>query len=224
MKLSSIVKYFPGIFINRKAGAMFPAILIMLLLASTPLSAQENSQKPSRSVALDAWDRGNYETAYEHFNGLLLLYSRDPLYKYYTGACLVNMQRDIPRAIELLGSAINSSVKVKSVPDDVWFWYGRALQMNGDFSQAADAFDRFTRDAGRRMAQEYSVQTFIDQCEEGKGAIGVESVTLGRGQVAQSREQRAESAEQVTSASGRTSGDVEHGASASGRTSGASEE
>jgi len=171
MKLSSIVKYFFPIVINREAHGLFPAVLVMLLLLSPPLSGQEGSQKPSKSVALEAWEKGNYETAYEHYNGLLLLYSRDPLYRYFTGACLVSLQRDIPRAIDLLGSAINSSVRVKSVPDDVWFWYGRALQMNGDFALATDAYDRFIKSAGRRIAQEYSVQSFIDQCDAGRGAI-----------------------------------------------------
>ncbi|MCK7542025.1 MAG: hypothetical protein MZV63_69630 [Marinilabiliales bacterium] len=98
------------------------------------------------------------ELAYEHYNGLLLLYSRDPLYKYYTGACLVKMERDIPQAVTLLGSAINSSVNVKSVPDDVWFYYGRALQMNGAFAQALEAYDRFAKGAGRKVAAEYEVR------------------------------------------------------------------
>jgi tetratricopeptide (TPR) repeat protein len=193
MKLSSIVKYFFPIVINREACRLLPAILIMLMLASPPLLSQENSQRPSKSVAQDAWDRGNYETAYEHYNGLLLLYSRDPLYKYYTGACLVNLQRDIPRAIELLGSAINSSVKIKSVPDDVWFWYGRALQMNSNFAQATDAYNKFTRAAGRRMAQEYKVQTFMDQCNAGLGAVDMEHEAVGTVQGTVSTGQEEES-------------------------------
>jgi tetratricopeptide (TPR) repeat protein len=199
MKLSSIVKYFFPIVINREAHGLFLTVLIMLLLASQSLSGQEGNQRPSRDVARDAWERGNYETAYEQYNGLLLLYSRDPLYRYYTGACLVNLQRDIPRAIELLGSAINSSVKVKSVPDDMWFWYGRALQMNGDFAQATNAYDKFSKTAGRRIAQEYGVQTFIDQCEAGSGAIDLGHASIRQPAEAQSRqagEQGARSTEQ----------------------------
>jgi len=199
MKLSSIVKYFFPIVINREAHGLLLTVLIMLLLASPPLSGQDGNQRPSRDVARDAWERGNYETAYEHYNGLLLLYSRDPLYRYYTGACLVNLQRDIPRAIELLGSAINSSVKVKSVPDDVWFWYGRALQMNGDFARATDAYDKFSKTAGRRIAQEYGVQTFIDQCDSGRGAIDLGHARIlqpAEAQARQAGEQGARSKEQ----------------------------
>ena len=208
MKLSSIVKYFFPRVINREGHGLFPAILVLLVLSSPPVLCQENAQRPSRNVAQDAWDRGNYETAYDQFNGLLLLYSRDPLYKYYTGACLVKLERDTPRAIELLGSAINSSVKVKSVPDDVWFWYGRALQMNGNFAQATEAFDKFTKAAGKRMAQEYKVTEYLDQCDSGVGAISMEHARIshpaemspakreGTEQRGASGDRRAESPEQ----------------------------
>ncbi|MFN2336798.1 MAG: hypothetical protein ABR560_07490 [Bacteroidales bacterium] len=152
------------------------AIVIMLSLSS--LVAQDGTVRPSKSEAQAAWESGDYTLAYEHYNGLLLLYSRDPLYKYFTGACLVKMERDIPRAVTLLGSAINSSVNIKSVPDDVWFYYGRALQLNGSFIQAGDAYDSFARAAGRRLAAEYDVQSYIDQCSRGQGALSPGAVTV----------------------------------------------
>jgi tetratricopeptide (TPR) repeat protein len=176
MKISSIVKNFSLLVINREASGWFAVMILLLLLPSWPLLGQEGSLKPSKVAAQAAWDRGDYEVAYTHFNGLLLLYSRDPVYKYYTGACLTESQRDIPRAAELLGSAINSSVNIKSVPDEVWFYYGRALQMSGNFHDAADAYDRFARAAGRRLAQEYDVQGYIDQCSRGEGALDVVQV------------------------------------------------
>ena len=173
MKLSSIVKNFSLLVINREASGWFAAMILLLLLPSWPLQGQEGTLQPSKAAAQAAWDRGNYEVAYTHFNGLLLLYSRDPVYKYYTGACLTELQRDMPRAVELLSSAINSSVNIKSVPDEVWFYYGRALQMSGNFYDAADAYNRFARAAGRRVAQEYGIQSYIDQCARGEGALDV---------------------------------------------------
>jgi len=179
MKLSSIVKNLSLLVINREALGWFAALILLLLFSSSPLSGQEKMMQPSKVAAQAAWDRGDYEVAYTHFNGLLLLYSRDPVYKYYTGASLTELQRDIPRAVELLGSAINSSVNIKSVPDEVWFYYGRALQMSGNFREAADAYDRFARAAGRRLAQEYDVQGYIDQCSRGEGALGGVQVAAG---------------------------------------------
>jgi tetratricopeptide (TPR) repeat protein len=170
MKLKSIVKYFLFRVINMKSSLAGILMVVAMCLTMNDVMGQESQFKPSKTEALEAWDRSNYETAFEHFNGLLMLYSRDPLYKYYTGACLVNLQRDIPRAVTLLGSAVNSSMNIKSVPEDVWFWYGRALQMNGSFTQAAEAYDRFTRIAGRKASAEYGVQAYLDQCSKGQGA------------------------------------------------------
>jgi len=191
MKLSSIVKNFSLLVINREALGWFAALILLLLFSSGPLRGQERLMQPSKVAAQAAWDRGDYEVAYTHFNGLLLLYSRDPVYKYYTGASLTELQRDIPRAVDLLGSAINSSVNIKSVPDEVWFYYGRALQMSGNFRDAADAYDRFARAAGRRLTQEYDLQGFIDQCARGQGALDLEQVATA----AEGRERRARSTE-----------------------------
>jgi len=176
MKISSIVKNFSLLVINREASGWFAALIILLLVSSWPLHAQERVMQPSKVAAQAAWDRGDYEVAYAHYNGLLLLYSRDPVYKYYSGACLTELQRDIPRAVELLGSAINSSVNIKSVPDEVWFYYGRALQMSGNFYDASNAYNRFARAAGRRLAQEYDVEGYIEQCSRGEGALDVVQV------------------------------------------------
>ena len=150
MKLSSNVKFFFLRVINMRALRICLMLLLVCSVVLPVAIAQGGAVKPSKAEAEAAWNAGKYETAYDHYNGLLLLYSRDPLYKYYAGACLVKLERDIQRAAGLLASAINSSAGVKSVPDDVWFWYGRSLQMNGEFSQAAEAYGRFFRRAMRR--------------------------------------------------------------------------
>lgn len=171
MKLSSITENLCLRVINTEAFRTVTIVAAAFILSVQVLTAQDGALRPSKSEAQAAWNKGSYELAYEHYNGLLLLYSRDPLYSYYTGACLVKMERDTPRAVTLLGSAINSSVYVKSVPDDVWFYYGRALQMYGSFAQASEAYGRFAREAGRKVAAEYDVQSYIDQCSRGQGAL-----------------------------------------------------
>lgn len=199
MKLSSIVKFFFLRVINMKSRAAQHIVIFLLLMNTLVVFPQDGSFKPSRAEAEVAWNSGNYETAFQHYNGLLLLYSRDPLYKYYTGACLVKLDRDVPRAVTLLASAINSSVNIKTVPDDVWFYYGRALQMSGSYSMASDAFDRFVRTAGKKASQAMEVQKYADQCDNRLGAVSMEhgagskeqtdSVVAGIGQVAQGKEQ-----------------------------------
>lgn len=174
MKFSSIVKFFFLLVINMKSRIARHSIIFLLLMNTLVVFPQDGSFKPSRAEAEAAWSSGNYETALQHYNGLLLLYSRDPLYKYYTGSCLVKLERDLPRAVTLLASAINSSVNIKTVPDDVWFYYGRSLQMTGNFSMASDAFDRFVRTAGKKASQAMEVQKYEDQCDKRLGAVSME--------------------------------------------------
>ena len=201
MKLSFTVKNFFVRVINMKAWLTSVILVVTLHLSVLSVSGQDGTTRPSKSEAMAAWETGNYETAYNHFNGLLLLYSRDPLYKYYTGACLVKLENDIPRAVTLLGSAIRGSVNIKSVPVDVWFYYGRALQMNGSFSQASDALLTFVKDAGRKVAIEYEVAKYLDECNKGQGARGkeqgAESIVHGE-ERAERRAESVETAAQLT--------------------------
>ena len=178
MKLSSNVKFFFLRVINMRALRICSMLLLVCSVALPVAIAQGGAVKPSKTEAEAAWNAGKYETAYDHYNGLLLLYSRDPLYKYYAGACLVKLERDIPRAAGLLASAINSSAGVKNVPDDVWFWYGRSLQMNGDFDQAAEAYGRFSKIAGKKVSQEYEVQRYVDECGKGIGGMALSAAAL----------------------------------------------
>ncbi len=168
MKLSSFTKYLHFRVINTGVSRAVAAAAALLLLSVFPVKAQDGAVRPSKEEAQAAWVQGDIDKAYMHYSGLLLRYSRDPLYQYYTGACLVRLDRDIQRAVTLLTSAINSSVNVKSVPEDVWFWYGRALLKNGSNTQAQAAFDRFSRLAGKKVAAEYEVQKYIDQCISGQ--------------------------------------------------------
>ena len=164
--------------INMKAWPAYMTLAFILHLSVLTVSGQDTSTIPTKAEAQEAWNRGNYKVAYDHFNGLLLLYSRYPVYSYYTGACLVKLEQDLPRAVTLLGAAINGSVNVKSVPDDVWFYYGRALQMTGSFNQASDAYQTFMKNAGRKVALEYDVQKYIDECSKEQGARGMEKRRL----------------------------------------------
>ncbi|MDD3737119.1 MAG: hypothetical protein PHO11_08095, partial [Bacteroidales bacterium] len=82
MKLSSFIKYFNLRVINIRGGMMVVALTFILMFTAAPLVAQESPGKPSKAVAQAAWLRGDYETAYNQYSALLLIYSRDPVYQY----------------------------------------------------------------------------------------------------------------------------------------------
>jgi len=141
--------------------------LIQALLILS-LSAQ---QKPTRQSALDAFSNGDFENAYADFSQLLITYPKDPLYKYFSGVCLVNLNRDPEEAVRLLHEAQQGSVVVRNVPADVLFWLGRAQQMSGLFSEATGSFNSYTELYGKRAARELDIPLYIQQCSEGKGRL-----------------------------------------------------
>jgi len=135
------------------------------------LSAQS---KPTRQSAMEAYSSGNYEKAYKDFSELLKIYSKDPLYKYYSGVCLVRLNMNPDEAVELLSQALKGAAIVRTLPQDALFYLGRAQQMSGKFDDAAMSYNQFSEQAGKKVSRELGVPDFLQQCQEGKGAIAAE--------------------------------------------------
>ncbi len=156
-----------------KTKYQFVRFLLILIASLTfgSLQSQDVVQKPSRQEALDYFSKGDYEKAYQGFSILLKSYSRDPLYKYYSGVCLVRMNTDPETAMNVLREAVASSQEIKSVPEDAWFYLGRAQQMSGRFAEAIKSYDRFSSQSGKKSAKQYDVARYIQECNEGKGQV-----------------------------------------------------
>lgn len=147
-------------------------IVVFFHLSTSDLNSQEAQHKPSRQAAMDAFSNGDYEKAFREFDILLHAYSRDPLYKYYSGVCLVKMGRDPENASVFIREALNGSLDIKSIPDDAWFYLGRALQMAGRFPEAIDSYNNFEEKAGKKRAKDLGVSEYIQECRERKGGPG----------------------------------------------------
>jgi tetratricopeptide (TPR) repeat protein len=142
-----------------------------LLFCGNNLFSQDSQPKPTRQSSIEAFTKGDYEQAYNGFSELLTKYPKDPLYKYYSGVCLVKMNRDQGNALTLLSQALQGSAMVRTLPSDALFWLGRAQQMSGWFTEAVDSYNSFTELAGKKVARELGVDDFIQQCNLGKGKV-----------------------------------------------------
>jgi tetratricopeptide (TPR) repeat protein len=148
-------------------------ILLLIIVAGfipSVLLSQDNKPKPTRQSSIEAYSRGDYEKAYDEFNELLRTYSKDPLYKYYAAACLVNLEREPEQAVTLMNQALENNTAARPLPDDALFVLARAQQLNGDFETAADTYNRYTDQVGKKNAREQGVPEFIQQCLQQKGA------------------------------------------------------
>ncbi len=146
-------------------------IVVATLLFCGDVYSQNIQSKGSRQSAFDAFSKENYEQAYMDFSELLLTYSKDPLYKYYSGVCLVKLNREPDKAIILLQEAVHGSTVIKSAPSDAWFYLGRAQQMSGLFTEAVKSYNLFIDQAGKKVARDLNVSEYIQGCNEKKGAL-----------------------------------------------------
>jgi hypothetical protein len=137
------------------------------------LFPQNVPAKPTRQSSFEAFSQGNYEKAYSEFSELLLTYTKDPLYKYYSGVCLVMLNRDPGEATKLLNEAIQGGDAVRTLPSEALFYLGRARQLSGKYSEAMDSYNQYTSKVGKKAAKEMGVPEFLQQCIQKKGEITV---------------------------------------------------
>jgi len=144
---------------------------IIILLTGTPLFSQGEEVKASRQSSIEAFSKGDYEKAYVSYSELLTTYSKDPLYKYYAGVCLVRLNRNPEEAAMLLNEARLAGSVARIVPSDAIYWQGRALQMSGKYAEAIKCFNTFTQVSGKKAARDLGVSDYIEQCNNKEGML-----------------------------------------------------
>ncbi len=157
-------------------------MIIVVLVELTSINCffgQIIQPSSSRQSAMDAFSKGNYEQAYDGFSQLLIKYPKDPLYKYYSGACLVKMNQDPEDAVLLLQQSLNSASVVRSLPPDGLFYLGRAQQMSGRFTEAIESYNAYADQVGKKVAREQNVPGYIQECENKKGMIALSAAKPG---------------------------------------------
>jgi hypothetical protein len=146
-------------------------LLMVIEIPFSNLFSQNIQTKPTRQSSFEAFSQGNYEKAYTEFRELLLTYTKDPLYKYYSAVCLVRLNKDPGEATKLLKEALQGGGNVKTLPSDGLFYLGRAQQMSGKFQEAVESYNLFTTQVGKKAARELGVPEFLVQCSQKKGQI-----------------------------------------------------
>ncbi len=144
---------------------------IIFILTGTPLISQDAVVKSTRQSSLEEFSKGDYEKAYNSFSELLTIYPKDPLYKYYSGVCLVKLSRDPEKALTMLNEARSGGSVARIVPSDAIYWQGRALQMTGKFNEAIECFNTFVQTSGKKAARDLRVSDYIEQCNRREGRV-----------------------------------------------------
>jgi hypothetical protein len=142
-----------------------------ILIPFNNLLSQNIQTKPTRQSSLEAFSQGNYDKAYTEFRELLLTYTKDPIYKYYAGVCLVKLNMNPGEATNLLQDAVQGAGNIKTLPSDGLFYLGRAQQMSGKFSDATESYKLYTDRVGKKVSKEMGVPDLLQQCIQKKGQV-----------------------------------------------------
>ena len=162
--------------LNIFSSSLLLAILLVFIAGSGPAFAQDPDFYPDRDKAEQAFSKGDYAAALKHYRVLLDRFSADPVYMYFTGACLVETGQDFDGAAKLLKEAILNSSPMRTVPDKAWYYLGRAYQLGGDFEKAVDAYETYRGLVRRREARQLDIERLIDESRRRTG----DAVTAGR--------------------------------------------
>ena len=100
------------------------------------------SQEPAvtQKQALETFRQGEYSQAYDMYATLISKYPKDPKINYYFGICELKINQHISDAIKHLKYA-----SVKGVSKDIFYYLGRAYQLNYNFTEAIESFDKFLK-------------------------------------------------------------------------------
>jgi hypothetical protein len=148
-------------------------MFIFPILHCNSLFPQDTGMNASRQSSAEAFREGDYERAYSGFSELLQSYPKDPLYKYYSGVCLVRLSRNPEEAEKLLEEARAGATVARIVPADAIYWQARAMQLSGKYDEAVNLYNSFTEQAGKKAARDLNVSEYIRQCNDGKGQLSL---------------------------------------------------
>ncbi len=113
-------------------------ILILSMLAIQLYSQDDGVSSAVREHARSAFSNSDYQTALKLYRDLLNTYPKEPEYLYSTAVCLINLNRNLDEAIQLLKPAsVNEYSRLSS------YYLGRALHLNYAFEDAIKSYSKY---------------------------------------------------------------------------------
>jgi tetratricopeptide (TPR) repeat protein len=134
--------------------------IVIILLVNFVVFSQEQPVTPQ--AALELFRQGDYEKAGEMYAELIKKYPKSSKYNYYLGICEMKTNRSISDAVKHLKYA-----SVRGVSKDVYYYLGRAYQLNYNFKEAISAYERFLKYAGSDDVRKEKAEKYKKEAETG---------------------------------------------------------
>lgn len=142
----------------RKFGILF----FFLIIVCTNSKAQIDKDFEKLKSAYQNIQKENYKEAYSYFKEVLSIYPKEPVYNYYVGRCLFFLDKDPLASIKYLRFA-----SAKEVPEDVYYFLGRAYLNNYQFDKALESLEWFKKRATKKELKELKLDNYISMAQNG---------------------------------------------------------
>ncbi|HXC03565.1 MAG TPA: hypothetical protein VNZ86_02365, partial [Bacteroidia bacterium] len=133
------------------------------ILAQNDIGSVSELRKDARK----AFEEEDYAVALKLYSRLLSADIKDPDYNYHYGVCLIFASPEKEEAVKFLEKA----VKDPNVDQAVFFYYGRALQLNYRFNDAITQFSKYKSLVSEKEAKKMQVDHMIETCKSGKSLL-----------------------------------------------------
>lgn len=144
-------------------------IIIFILSFSVNAFSQEKSkeQKELIEVAEKYFQEKNFRKALPLYSQLLSIYPTEAIYSYYYGACLVENNKEIDKAIKYL---VYGAKKLKEQPL-VFYYLGSAYHLNYQFGNAITQYNKFQENASTKEKKDKNIERVIEICNNGLSLV-----------------------------------------------------
>ncbi|MCX7954444.1 MAG: hypothetical protein N3A01_04550 [Bacteroidales bacterium] len=138
-------------------------MVFVLVVLTQYIYSQSANEKELELKAIQLFKQKKFVEAQPLFSQLLSLYPKDERYNFYYGACLIENNENIEKAIKYLefaDSKLNDPI--------IKYYIGRANHLLYQFDTAIKFYEDFKQQAQSKLIKEYQVERLIAMCNNGK--------------------------------------------------------
>jgi len=137
---------------------------LFLVFIFTVLNVTSQNLKPDEKLIEEKgiihFNEGEFPKALFYFNKLLEIYPRDPFFNYYAGVSHTELETQLDEAVYQLKIA-----SLKDVPDNVYFYLGKANQVSEKYDDALNYYERYLSIGDKKEIEEFQVQRLLRMCQ-----------------------------------------------------------
>ena len=133
------------------------------ILYSSLCQVLSEDEKAIQDQAIQHFEKKEYKESMFFINRLLKIYPKDPFFNYYSGVSLTELENDLEAAIYQLKLA-----SLKDVPQNVYFYLGKAFHLSEDFDKAIKYYERFIDFGDRPEVKSLHTERLLEMCRRRK--------------------------------------------------------